>query len=317
MSFRFVEPRTRVGDGIENFAGAKLFFFDFGTSTAKTTFSDFALTSANTDPVVADSDGLFPDIFLDIKATVTLETSTGVNIYGPEDIFAPEDGITALLAALVSVLDSAGNFTATDVELILKEISDDWAKLARTNTFLAIQTHTAAVQMSDQELRRALLRDYAIKHNSVSSAAGVLTLNLTTGNSFVTTLTENVTTVTISDPPASGNYGQFVIKIIQDGAGGAFTVTWPSSVIWPGGTAPRNIDSIHSSIWRSSPSCSIASIRRSSATSTMRSRLKSSSRVGAAEMCSRFPWERWLAASKSRIDSISSPKNSRRMGWRH
>ena len=238
MAFRFVEPRTRVGDGIANFAGAKLFFFSFGTSTTKTTFSDFALGSANTDPVVADNDGLFPDIFTDTKGTVTLETSAGVNIYGPIDFFAPEDGITALLASLVSVLDSAGNFTATDVELVLKEISDDWAKLARTNTFSAIQTFTAAVQMSDQELRRALLLDYAIKHSSVSSAAGILTLDLTTGNSFVTTLTENITTVTISNPPATGNYGQFVIKIIQDGAGGAFTVTWPASVIWPGGTAP-------------------------------------------------------------------------------
>ena len=238
MAYRFSEPRTRVGDGIENFAGAKLFFFDFGTSNAKTTFSNFALSSANTDPVVADADGLFGDIFLDIKATVTLESSAGVNIYGPIDIFAPEDTVLALLASLVSVLDTAGNFTGINVETVLKEISDDWAKLARTNTFIAIQTHTAAVQMSDQELRRALLLDYAIKHNSVSSAAGVLTLDLTTGNSFVTTLTENITTVTISNPPATGNYGQFVIKIIQDGAGGAFTVTWPASVKWSGGTAP-------------------------------------------------------------------------------
>jgi len=238
VAYRFVEPRTRVGDGIANFGGAKLFFFDFGTSTAKTTFSDSGLTAANTDPVLADADGLFPNIFLDIKATVTLETSAGANIYGPIDIFAPEDSIAALAAALVSVLDTAGNFTAKDVELVLKEISDDWAKLARTNTFIAIQTFTAAVQMSDQELRRALLLDYAIKHNSVSSAAGVLTLNLTTGNSFVTTLTENVTSVVLSNPPATGNYGQFVIKIIQDGAGGAFTVTWPASVKWPAGTAP-------------------------------------------------------------------------------
>ncbi len=233
-----MEPRTRVGDGIIAFGGSKLSFFDFGTSNPKTTFSDFALTSANTDPVLADADGLFPDIFLDIKATVTLESSTGVNIYGPIDIFAPEDTVLTLAASLVSVLDAASNFTATDVELVLKEISDDWLKLARTNTISAIQTFTAALQMSDQEVRRALLLDYAIKHNSISSVSGTLTIDLTTGNSFVTTLTENITTVTISNPPATGDYGQFVIKIIQDGAGGAFTVAWPASVIWPGGIAP-------------------------------------------------------------------------------
>lgn len=234
MSFRFVEPRTRVGDGIDNFSGAKLFFFDFGTSDAKVTFSDFALTSANTDPIVADSDGLFPDIFTDIQGTVTLETSTGVNVYGPINFFAPEDGILTLAAANVSVLDTAGNFTAADAELVLKEISDDWAKLARTNTFLAIQTFTAALQISDQELRRALLLDYAIVHQSISSVSGTLTIDMITGNSFSTTLTENIIIV-ITNPPATGNYGELVLRITQDGAGGAFTVTLPAAADLAGG----------------------------------------------------------------------------------
>lgn len=238
MAYRFVEPRTRVGDGIVGFGGAQLFFFDFGTSNPKTTFSDFALTVPNADPVVADADGLFGDIFLDIQADVTLESSTDIVIYGPESIFAPEDGITTLEAALVAVADSAGNFTAINVETVLAEISDDWARLARINTFSEIQTFTAALQISDQEVRRALLLDYAISHNSVASASGELTLDLTTGNSFVTTLTENISSVVISNPPATGRYGQLVIKIIQDGAGGAFTVDWPSSVIWPSATAP-------------------------------------------------------------------------------
>lgn len=237
MSYRFQPPNYDVGDGIVAFGGAKLFFFDFGTSDAKATFSDFALTSANTDPVVADADGLFGDIFLDIKARVTLKSSTDVVIYGPIDIFAPEDTVLALAASLVSVLDTAGNFTATDVELVLKEISDDWGKLARTNTWSAIQTLTAAMQMSDQELRRPKLLDYSLEHTTVSSAAGTLTLDLSTGNSFATTLTENATVV-LTNPPATSNYGELIIKITQDGAGGAFTVTWPASVKWPSGTAP-------------------------------------------------------------------------------
>lgn len=237
MAYRFVEPRTRVGDGIVSFGGAKLFFFDFGTSDAKTTFSDFALTVPNTDPVVADPDGLFGDIFLDIQATVTLKSSTDVVIYGPINIFQPSDTISALAAASVSVADSAGNFTAADVELVLKEISDDWAKLARINTFSAIQTFTAALQISDQELRRALLLDYAIVNVVLTQTTGTIDIDLTTGNSFEVTLTENAT-ITLSNPPTTGDYGQFVIKIIQDGAGGAFTVTWPASVIWPSATAP-------------------------------------------------------------------------------
>jgi len=238
MAFQFILPRVDVGDGIASFPGAKLFFFEFQTTTAKTTFSDVALTSANTDPVVADANGLFGPIFTDTKGSVTLKGSNDTIIFGPVTFFAPEDGISALTAAVVSVADVAGNFTAINVELVLKEISDNFLKLSRTNTISAVQTHTAAVQLSDQELRRPLLLDYAVEHNVISSSGGTLVIDLTTGNSFVTTLTENITTVTLSNPPATGNYGQFVIKIIQDAAAGAFTVTWPASVIWPSGTAP-------------------------------------------------------------------------------
>jgi len=227
MSYRFVPPRYDVGDGIPNFGGAKLSFYDFGTTNAKTTYSDFALTTANADPVVADADGMFPDIFLDIQASVTLKTSADVVIYGPIKIYAPEDGITSLAASAVSVLDAAGNFTATNVETVLLEISDDWGKLARTNTWSAIQTHTAAVQMSDQEVRRPLLVDYAIKHMALTQTTGTIDLDMSVANSFAVTLTENAT-LTISNPPATGNLGEVVVRITQDGGGGAYTVTLPA-----------------------------------------------------------------------------------------
>ena len=237
MAFAFILPRVDVGDGIANFGGSKLSFFEFGTSTPKGTFSDVALSSANTDPVVADADGLFGPIFTDTQGTYTLTTSTDVPIITLENFFAPEDGITSLAAANVAVADAGGNFVATDVEATLAEIASDWAELARTNTFSAVQTFTAALQISDQELRRALLLDYAIVHQTLVQTTGTIDIDLTTGNSFEVVLTENAT-ITISDPPATGNYGQFVIKITQDSGGGAFTVTWPASVIWPGGTAP-------------------------------------------------------------------------------
>ena len=237
MAYRFVQPRILVGDLISNMAGAKLSFFDESTTDAKISFSDFALSVANTDPVVADSDGLFGDIFLDVTADVTLTTSTDVVIYGPITTYAPEDTVLALLASLVSVLDTAGDFTATTVETILTEISDDWGKLARINTWSAIQTYAAAIAMADNAIGRAELTDYSITHNAVSSSSGLITLDLSTGNSFVTTLTENITAVTISNPSPTGKYCQFTWKIIQDSVS-ARTVAQPAAVLWPGGTAP-------------------------------------------------------------------------------
>ena len=64
-----------------------------------------------------------------------------------------------------------------------------------------------------------------------------MALDWENGNAFQVTLTENITTVTLSNPPASGTLGEIIIKFVQDGTG-SWTVTWPSSVKWPGGTAP-------------------------------------------------------------------------------
>jgi hypothetical protein len=61
-------------------------------------------------------------------------------------------------------------------------------------------------------------------------------LSLSAGGSFSLTLSGN-TTFTFADSPATGSAG-FSLKVTQDAGGSGFTVTWPASVKWPGGTAP-------------------------------------------------------------------------------
>lgn len=46
----------------------------------------------------------------------------------------------------------------------------------------------------------------------------------------------SITTLTLSNPPASGLYGELFFEIIQGST--ARTITWPGAVKWPGGTAP-------------------------------------------------------------------------------
>lgn len=61
---RFILSTADVGNGIAPADGAKLFFFITGsTTTKKSTFSNEALTTANSNPVIADADGVFPDIW--------------------------------------------------------------------------------------------------------------------------------------------------------------------------------------------------------------------------------------------------------------
>ena len=72
---------------------------------------------------------------------------------------------------------------------------------------------------------------------SVTSSSNAATLNLRDGNVFEHTLTENVT-YTFSNPASSGKVSSFVLKIKQDASGSGYTVTFPASVDFVGGTAP-------------------------------------------------------------------------------
>lgn len=66
-------------------AGGKLYFYAYNTSTPLATYSDFALATPNTNPVVADANGTFGAINLQLlDYTVVLKTSDNVQVWtGP------------------------------------------------------------------------------------------------------------------------------------------------------------------------------------------------------------------------------------------
>lgn len=98
-------------------------------------------------------------------------------------------------------------------------------------------TKTTNQSFADLELQRPLLVDYAEKISNPSSSSGTLTLDYAVSNHFYTTLTENVTTLTISNPPATGRLGIITLEITQDGTGSR-TFAFPASFEWPGGSTP-------------------------------------------------------------------------------
>ena len=105
-----------------------------------------------------------------------------------------------------------------------------------TETISGLWTMSGGINMGDAELTRPKIKDYGLTSTSPSSSSGSITLNMTNGNAFQTTLTENITTVTLSNPPASGTYGEIIWKVTQDSV--ARAITFPAAVKWPGGTAP-------------------------------------------------------------------------------
>jgi hypothetical protein len=83
MSSRFIMPFADVGSGIKPSSGAKLFFFDTDGVTPKDTYSDQLSTpTANTNPVISDSNGLFSDIYISGQYKVTLKDKNDSQIFG-------------------------------------------------------------------------------------------------------------------------------------------------------------------------------------------------------------------------------------------
>jgi len=76
--------------------------------------------------------------------------------------------------------------------------------------------------------------NYGLEHSALGSVSGATTINLLNGNYFSATVA-GITTWTFSNPLASPNACGFVIELTN---GGAYAITWPVAVKWPGGTAP-------------------------------------------------------------------------------
>lgn len=72
-----------------------------------------------------------------------------------------------------------------------------------------------------------------VTHNTVSSVAGVLTIDLNDGNSFQCTLTENITSVVINNVKPTGVSHEFKLGLIQASSGGPYTYSGPSGQVTP------------------------------------------------------------------------------------
>lgn len=76
---RFFDPQIRKFDlNIKSLPGARFYFFQNGTTTPRTVYQDKAGTIPHTNPVIADSSGSFPPIFLDGLYRVELRSNANI-----------------------------------------------------------------------------------------------------------------------------------------------------------------------------------------------------------------------------------------------
>jgi hypothetical protein len=103
-----------------------------------------------------------------------------------------------------------------------------------TNKTLAATTLSGTLSVADNLVNRPVLQDYAIEGSAIGNAGATRTFDFSVANFFSVTINQ-ATTFTFSNPPASGDFGAFVMEITN---GAAFVITFPASVDFPGGTAP-------------------------------------------------------------------------------
>jgi hypothetical protein len=119
-----IAPFTPVDGNSHVYANAKLYFYETGTSTPQNTFSDSALSVTNTNPVVADSNGLFSAIYLGAAPDfegykAILKTSGDVTIWTVDPIAGAPITVpisASLLRGYLSGLQRTANTATTLTE---------------------------------------------------------------------------------------------------------------------------------------------------------------------------------------------------------
>jgi hypothetical protein len=131
-----------------------------------------------------------------------------------------------LPAASVSVLGGVRLGTGVNLDANGFLISD--VKLS-SNTFTGTQ------DLGGNLLTQPKLQAYRETSTAPTISSGTLTLDLSGSNFFAVSLNAAITTLTISNTPAS-SAASFTLELTADGT--ARAVTWGAAIKWSGGTAP-------------------------------------------------------------------------------
>ena len=89
MATRLVLPFADVGSGIKPADGAQLFFSDTGlpfSSKPRDTFTDGGAGTPNANPVIANSNGLFPEIYIAGSYRLVLKDKNNVQIWSADNV---------------------------------------------------------------------------------------------------------------------------------------------------------------------------------------------------------------------------------------
>ena len=150
---------------------------------------------------------------------------------------ASHDGTNGLLlggtlvTATATELNLIDGYTGTTAELNTLDVTTQGTAEASK---VVTSDGSLVTNFADGVVQRPELKDYSETKVALSAAASV-TCDISTGNVFTLTADQN-TTFVFSNPSPTGKSCAFTLVWTQDGSDR--TITWPTSVDWPGGAEP-------------------------------------------------------------------------------
>ena len=202
-----IERKTRTEKPV---SGAKLYFFNAGTTTTRNVYSDSALTSVTSQPVLSDANGWFQALYIDGTAgdyRVRMHDASDVPLRDDYDNAAPPVTGTVPLAQ-----GGTGGTTAAT---------------ARTNLSVPSQSQHDAL---DTRLSTAetTVANYIDSDEETLTWAASIEIDHASQSTFQVTLA-GTTSFTIT---GLRDGGQFALLLIQDGTGNR-SVTFSSDFEFP------------------------------------------------------------------------------------
>ena len=167
-------------------SGAQAYFYDTGTTTPQTVYSDSGLTTAHPVPLVADASGNFADVY------TSGSTGIKVNVTGPDGIVLPgypvDPAILQEAGSFASAVSFSGTATlsSTNVQDAIEEVDGKAEDLKAVNAASATIYATGGTPtdytISVPGVNSYTLNDrYAIRINATNSGPATLNVESTGG----------------------------------------------------------------------------------------------------------------------------------------
>ena len=199
---RYIQPTVQEFDSNgDPLSGGKLYFYTTGTLTAKDTYSDLDLTTANTNPVVADAGGRFGDIFLEAGTyRVILKDSDDVTIYDRDPVEGP-------IGSSGAVDELTGDYAIT-VSDASKILACDASGGAFTITLLAAATAGEGFEITVKKTDSDETKAVTIDGDGSETIDGSTTFAITEQNQAVTLRCDGANWQIASAHPSVGSAGE-------------------------------------------------------------------------------------------------------------